>query len=66
VGDALVERSEKFFAASPHRRGVGVGAQEKQELVKTNQRGGIGETAPAELGQELLRAQAAAWLEAAH
>jgi hypothetical protein len=34
--------------------------------VKTNQRGGIGETAPAELGQELLRAKAVAWLEAAH
>jgi hypothetical protein len=45
---------------------VRIGAQEKQQLVKASQRGGIGETAPAELGQEFLRAQVVAWLEAAH
>jgi len=42
VGDALVERSEKFVAHSPYRGVVRMGAQEKQDLVKTNQRGGIG------------------------
>jgi len=66
AGDAFVERREKFLACQPHCRGVRVGAQENQDFVETNQRGGIGETAPPELGQKLLRAQAIAWLEAPH
>jgi hypothetical protein len=44
---------------------VWVGAQEKQDLVKTYQLDGIGETAPAKLGQDLLRTKAVAGLEAA-